>query len=262
LLTRSSVPANFAATMQWLAVLASVEDQIVKCFQQGGGVHYEAFHRFHEVMAEESAQTVVAALTEHILPLAEGLEKDLRQGIDVLDIGCGSGRAACLLAAEFPKSRFVGYDLCADAIAAAEAEAQLQGLTNIRFEVRDVSKLGENEKFDLITGFDVIHDQAKPDTVLREIVAALRPGGIFLMQDILASSYVEKNLDNPIAPFLYTISTMHCMTVSLAQGGAGLGTCWGRERAEQMLSDAGLCDIVVEKLPHDDMNYYYIARKP
>jgi 2-polyprenyl-3-methyl-5-hydroxy-6-metoxy-1,4-benzoquinol methylase len=262
LLTRSSVPTNFAATMQWLAVLASVEDQIVKCFQQGGGVHYEAFHRFHEVMAEESAQTVVAALREHILPLAEGLEKKLRRGIDVLDIGCGSGRAACLLAAEFPKSRFVGYDLCADAIAAAEAEAQRQGLTNIRFEVRDVSKLGENEKFDLITGFDVIHDQAKPDTVLREIVAGLRPGGIFLMQDILASSYVEKNLDNPIAAFLYTISTMHCMTVSLAQGGAGLGTCWGRELAERMLCDAGLCDIVVEKLPHDDMNYYYIARKP
>jgi predicted O-methyltransferase YrrM len=195
LLTRSAVPTNFAATCQWLAVLAGVEDQIVKCFQQGGGVHYEAFHRFHEVMAEESAQTVVAALTEHIVPLVDGLEKRLRQGIDVLDVGCGSGRAACLLAAEFPKSRFVGYDLCSDAIAAAEAEAKGQGLTNIRFEVRDVSQLGETEKFDLITGFDVIHDQAKPDAVLRQIAAALRPGGTFLMQDILASSHLEKNLD-------------------------------------------------------------------
>ncbi|MEX0612078.1 MAG: transcriptional regulator, partial [Pirellulales bacterium] len=101
----------------------------------------------------------------------------------------------------------------------------------------------------------------RPDVVLREIVAALRPGGTFLMQDILASSHLEKNLDNPLAPLLYSISTMHCMTVSLAQGGAGLGTCWGRELAEKMLRDAGLRDITVEKLPHDDMNYYYIARK-
>ena len=76
--------------------------------------------------------------------------------------------------------------------------------------------------------------------MLRGIAAALRPGGTFLMQDILASSHLEKNLENPIAPFLYTISTMHCMTVSLAQGGAGLGTCWGRELAEKMLRDAGL----------------------
>jgi len=261
LLTRSATPVNFAATMQWLAVLGGVEDRIVECFRSGGGVHYEQFHRFHEVMAEESAQTVVAVLTDHILPLALEVVERLQRGIDVLDIGCGSGRAICRMAAEFPNSRFVGYDLCDDAVHAARAEAQRQGLKNVRFEARDVSSIGEIDKFDLVTAFDAIHDQAKPDLVLRQIVAALRPGGTFLMQDILASSHLEKNLDNPIATFLYTISTMHCMTVSLAQGGAGLGTCWGRELAEKMLREAGLRDIRVEKLPHDDMNYYYIARK-
>jgi 2-polyprenyl-3-methyl-5-hydroxy-6-metoxy-1,4-benzoquinol methylase len=262
LLTRSGVPANFAATMQWLAVMGTVEDQIVDCFRHGGGVPYEAFHRFHEVMAEESAQTVVAALIDHILPLVPGLTQQLKQGIDVLDVGCGSGRALCLLADKFPKSRFAGYDFCPDAIAAARSQAERERLTNVQFDARDVSQLGEREKFDLITAFDAIHDQAKPDLVLREIVAALRPNGTFLMQDILASSSLEKNLENPLAPFLYTISTMHCMSVSLSQGGAGLGTCWGRELAERMLRDAGLRDVRVEKLSHDDMNYYYIARKP
>jgi ubiquinone/menaquinone biosynthesis C-methylase UbiE len=261
LLTRSAKPVNFASAMQWLAVLGSVEDKIVECFRKGGGVHYEAFHRFHEVMAEESAQTVVAALTDHILPLADGLMEQLQRGIDVLDIGCGSGRAACRLAAEFPNSRFAGYDFCEDAIASARNEAKRLSLNNIRFERRDAAQLREKDKFDLITAFDAIHDQAKPDVVLREISTALRPGGVFLMQDILASSQLEKNLENPIATFLYTISTMHCMTVSLAQGGAGLGTCWGRELAEKMLRDAGFRNIKVEKLPHDDMNYYYIARK-
>lgn len=261
LLTRSATPVNFASAMQWLAVLGSVEEKIVDCFNKGGGVHYEEFHRFHEVMAEESAQTVVAALTDHILPLSKGLTEKLKHGIDVLDIGCGAGRAVCRLAVEFPNSRFVGYDLCEEAVSAGRAEAKRQGLKNVRFETRDVSRIGDKDKFDLITAFDAIHDQAKPDIVLREIATALRPDGTFLMQDILASSHLEKNLDNPIAPFLYTISTMHCMSVSLAQGGAGLGTCWGRELAEQMLCDAGFRDITVEKLPHDDMNYYYLARK-
>jgi cyclopropane fatty-acyl-phospholipid synthase-like methyltransferase len=212
-------------------------------------------------MAEESAQTVVAALIDHILPLVKGLVDQLERGIDVLDIGCGSGRAVCRMATEFPNSRFAGYDLCEDAVAAARSESQRQGLKNVRFETRDVSRIGETHKFDLITAFDAIHDQAKPDVVLREIFTAMRPDGTFLMQDILASSHLDKNLDNPIATFLYTISTMHCMTVSLAQGGAGLGTCWGRELAEMMLRDAGFRDIRVEKLPHDDMNYYYISRK-
>ena len=261
LLTRSAKPINFASAMQWIAVLGGVEDRIVDCFHNGGGVGYDAFHRFHEVMAEESAQTVVAALTESFVPLAGGRAEDLDRGIDVLDIGCGSGRAICRLAAEFPNSQFVGYDLCPDAVKAGQAEAARQGLTNVRFESRDVSNIGDADRFDLITAFDAIHDQARPDAVLREIATALRPNGTFLMQDILASSHLERNVENPIATFLYTISTMHCMTVSLAQGGAGLGTCWGRELAEEMLRKAGFANVRVEKLPHDDMNYYYIARK-
>ena len=260
LLTRGAVPVNFAATMQWMAVLGTVEEKIVDCFHNGGGVHYEEFHRFHEVMAEESAQTVVAALMTHILPLAPGLVDRLERGISVLDVGCGSGRAICAMAAEFPDSTFTGYDLCDDAVAAATAEATRRRLKNARFEKRDVSQLG-GDQFDLITAFDAIHDQAKPDVVLAAIAKALRPDGTFLMQDILASSCLEKNLENPIAPMLYTISTMHCMSVSLAQNGAGLGTCWGRELAEKMLRDAGFNTITVEKLPHDDMNYYYIVRK-
>jgi 2-polyprenyl-3-methyl-5-hydroxy-6-metoxy-1,4-benzoquinol methylase len=262
LLTRAGKPANFAATMQWVAVLGGVEDDIVECFRRGGGVCYEKFHRFHDVMAEESAQTVVAALRDHILPLVPGLIAKLARGIDVVDIGCGSGRALCLMAADFPNTHFLGYDLCEDAIAAARNQAQREGLKNVRFEVRDVSRIEETEKFDLITAFDAIHDQAKPQVVLHQIATALRPGGMFLMQDILASSRLEKNIDNPLAPFFYTISTMHCMSVSLAQDGAGLGTCWGRELAERMLCEAGFVDIRVEKLPHDDMNYYYIAQKP
>ncbi|HLL40507.1 MAG TPA: hypothetical protein VK357_12700, partial [Rubrobacteraceae bacterium] len=65
----------------------------------------------------------------------------------------------------------------------------------------------------------------------------------------------------PIGPFLYTISTMHCMTVSLAQGGEGLGAMWGEEKAKDMLKEAGFTRVEVKQLPHDFQNYYYIATK-
>lgn len=260
-LTRQFSPENIAVTHQWTSVLGSVESDVVDKFRNGGGVHYECFHRFHEVMAAESAQTVVAALTDHILPLATGLRDQLQSGIDALDIGCGSGKAACTLAETFPNSRFTGYDLCEDAIAAAREEAGRRGLSNIRFEARDITRLDEPERYDLVTAFDVIHDQKSPAVVLDQVYKAVKPSGTFLMQDIRASSHLEKNVDHPIGPFLYAISTMHCMTVSLAQGGEGLGTVWGEELAVKMLNDAGFSDVRVETLDHDIINNYYIMRK-
>lgn len=112
-----------------------------------------------------------------------------------------------------------------------------------------------------ITALDAIHDQKSPDRVLRGIHAALRPGGIFLMQDIRASSHLEKNLDHPSATFLYTVSCLHCMIVSLAQGGAGVGAVWGEERAREMLQAAGFPQIEVRLLAHDFQNAFFIMKK-
>lgn len=222
---------------------------------------YSEYPRFQEVMAEDSGQTVVSALIDSIIPLVPGLPERLASGIDVLDVGCGSGRAIILMAEHFPASRFAGYDIDAQVIASAGRQAEERGLQNVRFEARDVTRLGETAAYDLITTFDAVHDQVAPDAVLKGIAEALRPDGVYLMQDISASSHVENNVDHPIGPFLYTISCMHCMTVSLSGGGAGLGTMWGRELALEMLADAGFSDVSIENLAHDFHNDYYVARK-
>jgi hypothetical protein len=112
----------------------------------------------------------------------------------------------------------------------------------------------------MVTAFDAIHDQARPAAVLRGVRGAIRPGGVLLMQDIAGSSHVHKNMDHPIAPLLYTVSCMHCMTVSLAQGGDGLGAMWGEERAQKMLGEAGFGSIAVHRLAHDIQNCYYVCR--
>src|SRR5713226_7865173 len=156
---------------------------------------------------------------------------------------------------------FAGYDLSPEGIAAARAEAKRLGVTNTRFEVQDVSVLDTPGRYDLITAFDAIHDQARPAQVLATIARALRPRGIFLMVDIAASSHLEENMDRPLAPFLYTISCNHCMTVSLAVNGEGLGTMWGEQKARQMLSAAGFTQLEVKHVEADFSNSYYIASK-
>ena len=263
-LTRRSTEGNFGVFAQYIPMMGTVEDDVVECFKHGGGVPYEKFPRFHEVMAEDSGQTVLSSLEEHILPLIPGLTEKLTKGIRVLDVGCGRGRALNLMAKLFPNSEFTGVDLSEEAISFATAEAQAKGLQNVRFIAKDLSDF-QNDKefsrFDFITTFDAVHDQAKPLNVLKGIFAALKEDGVYLMQDIHASSEVQNNLDHPVGPLLYALSTSHCMTVSLAQDGEGLGTMWGRETATDYLHRAGFSRVSVEQLAHDFQNDYFIVQK-
>jgi SAM-dependent methyltransferase len=260
-LTREARPDNLAVTAQWIPLLAQVEDEVLECFERGGGVPYSSFGRFHQVMAEESDQTTVARLLDAIVPLVPGLHAALESGIEVLDVGCGAGRALNLLAHAYPKSRFRGYDLSPQAVDRGRAEARERGLGNVHFEVRDVVDLGMHHAFDWVTAFDAVHDQARPGAVLQAIGRALRPEGVFLMQDIRGTSHVHEDALHPLAPFLYTVSCLHCMTVSLAAEGAGLGAMWGERTARRMLAEAGFKQVDVHALEHDPINQYYVARR-
>lgn len=260
-LTSAGGTNNMATTMQFVPMLAQVEDQVVESFRRGGGVHYSAYPRFHETMARESAAVHDASLIDVILPLVDGLPERLEAGIDVLDVGCGRGHAVNLIAREYPASRVAGFDLSEEAIASGADEARSWGLTNTRHEVRDAASLDEVDAYDLITAFDAIHDQAQPTAVLAGIARALRPDGAFLMVDIKANTNVEDNLELPWAPFLYTVSTLHCMTVSLALDGEGLGTVWGEQKALEMLREAGFTSVEVKSIDDDLFNTYYVARK-
>lgn len=262
ILTRAG-EENLAVFAQYIAMFGGVEDEIVECFRHGGGVDYASYPRFHEIMEEDSAQTVLAALREHILELVPGLTDRLERGIRVLDVGCGRGRALVELAGSFPNSTFVAYDLSEEAIAYARDNAARRGLTNVSFEVLDAARLAEVVEpgsYALVTTFDAVHDQADPEAVVAGIRHALADDGVYLAQDIDASSTHHGDLDHPIGPLLYTISCLHCMTVSLARGGAGLGAMWGRERATALFEAAGFGDVEVHTLDHDPQNAYYVCR--
>jgi 2-polyprenyl-3-methyl-5-hydroxy-6-metoxy-1,4-benzoquinol methylase len=262
-LTREAGLNNIAVITQYIALMGEVEQKIIECFHKGGGVPYSAYPRFQELQAEETARIFDARLLNNIIPLVNWLADGLKSGIDVLDVGCGRGRAINIMARAYPKSRFVGYDISREGIESAKHEAREWSLTNVKFEIKDVTTIDEQEKYNVITAFDTIHDQAQPTKVLKEIYNALRKGaGVFLMQDIAASSYMHENMNNPLAPTLYTLSTMHCMTVSLASNGEGLGTVWGKQKAEQKLREAGFSGpIEIRQIEGDILNYYYIARK-
>jgi 2-polyprenyl-3-methyl-5-hydroxy-6-metoxy-1,4-benzoquinol methylase len=261
-LTRNAPLGNLAVYGQYIALMGAVQDRILACFENGEGTRYEEYPCFHQIMAEDSGQTVTAQLFDVLLPLITGIGGRLQNGIDVLDAGCGRGSALIALAERYPDSRFVGYDLCEEAIRHADRATLATDMQNIRFEVRDLTGYDERARFDLITSFDAVHDQKDPQGLVHALYGALRPGGVYLMQDIGGSAKLENNLDFPLASLLYAVSCTHCTPVSLGQGGAGLGTMWGWETAQDMLSQAGFASVERHVLPHDPTNVWFVAVKP
>jgi len=233
--------------------------RLTACFRDGGGIPYSAYRPvFTQCMDDAWRRIFDQMLVPDFIGAVEGLTDRLRQGIRVLDIGCGTGHAMNILAREFPHSTFFGYDIAEDAITQARKEANEMGLSNSSFDVVDVSVLPTSVNFDLVTAFDAVHDQKAPEEVLRSAKGVLAPGGKFLMIEFKFSSRVEDNVTNPFAPMYYGISLMHCMPVSLAVGGKGLGTVWGEQTARRMLADAGFTNIEVLDTPRPQ-NYMFVA---
>ncbi|MGH7275577.1 MAG: class I SAM-dependent methyltransferase [Candidatus Rokuibacteriota bacterium] len=251
---------NLAPASQGLPMLAGRLPRIVECFKNGGGVPYAEYRPdFTEFMDASWRLLYDGLLIKGFLPAVKGLPERLEAGIRAADLGCGTGHAINVMAGHYPKSTFVGYDIGEDAIARARAEAREMGLANARFEVHDVTRLPAEARFDLVTSFDAIHDQRDPAAVLQGAAGALAPDGIYLMIEPKASSNLEDNIGNPFAPYIYGVSVLHCMTVSLAEGGAGLGTAWGAETARRMLAEAGFRSIEVVDAP-GPQNSIYICR--
>ena len=254
---------NMAPFSRFIALLGVHVPGVAEAFRTGGGVPYEAFRPgFTDVMDGRSRGLMDGQLLDGILPLTGELPARLTDGVRVAEIGCGTGHALNLMARAYPRSSFTGYDLAEDAIDRGRAEAAAWGLTNVTFQALDVARLPGDPPSGAVFAFDAVHDQADPACVLGRVRAALEPGGWFVMIDKKAASALEDNIGNPMAPWLYGISTLHCLTVSLARGGAGLGTVWGEQLALRMLDEAGFVDVAVHDVPDNPFDSVYVARTP
>lgn len=212
-------------------------DGVAEATLHGGGVAFDEFgDRMVRGIDRGNAPSQRTFLLSRWLPGVPGLVSRLEKGTRIADVGCGSGTAAILMAEGYPNSELVGYDLSPNAIATARSRSA--GMANVEFVEKAVEEIPTDPPFGLITGFDVIHDLTDPLAALHRIRDALDDDGLFLMMEPNASFDLEDNL-SPRGAMLYGISALHCMTQSLASGGAGLGAAWGRERAEALAVEAG-----------------------
>ena len=233
-------------------------DAIVRATREGGGVAYDEYGQEMVTAIERGnrpSQTVF--LTRRWLGAVDGLIEALERGIQVADIGCGTGTAARLIAEAYPASHVTGYDSSMRSIEAARTAGA--AVPNLEYVAGRIEDLSERGRFGLVTSFDVIHDLIDPDLALAAIRESIDPDGWYLMMEPASSSDLSNNL-HAHGALQYGISTLLCMTQSLAAGGAGLGAAWGEERASAMALGAGFSGF--EKLDgiSNKFSNFYLLR--
>ncbi|MFZ0727257.1 MAG: class I SAM-dependent methyltransferase [Desulfobacterales bacterium] len=269
LLTRRAGNSNLGVYTQEIPLLTTCAmDAVVARFKDGEGVDYENYPKFQAFMSQLANVKHRKVLIDQFLPtVAEGrIVRELSVGIRVADVGCGEGIALMLMAEAFPRSEFVGIDIGAEVIQSANAAVRRQGLKNLSFRQLDAAALPLKadlaQSFDYITAFDAIHDQRRPFAALEGICSILKPGGLFSMIDIAASSRLQENRNHAMGAFLYTVSLLHCLPVGLVNDGTGLGMMWGRHKAVALLEEAGFEQVQVLDIPDDPFNLHFFCRRP
>ena len=258
-LANESGPFFFGGIYQMSRSMNMVVDRVIESFQKGGGVPQSAYtNDFWDGLERFTAGWFENLLLQQWIPAMPDVQAKLERGARVADVGCGRGRALIKLAQAFPESRYIGFDIFPPTIERATRNADTAGVGDrVRFEARDVSK-GLPEKYDVITTFDVIHDAIDPVGLLRTIRSGLKDDGIYICLDINSSPKLEQNM-GPLGAMFHGFSVMYCMTTSLANGGAGLGTLGFHEhRVNEMCQDAGFRSVRRLPLENPFNNLYEI----
>lgn len=234
--------------------------KIIDAFQRGGGIPYsEIGKEIPEAIERFFRPGYVHFLAKDWLSAVPGLTPRLERGVAIADVGCGRGQSTVAMAKAFPKSKVLGIDYHGPSIERARKLAAAQDLTNIEFLQAAAQEIPKNRSFELVCSFDCIHDMVDPDATLKAIREALADGGVYVWSEPNASANAHENR-NPVGKAFHSISPLHCMTVSLAYNGAGLGTVIGEAGARALAKTAGFSSF--ERLPiQNPFNQFFALRK-
>jgi 2-polyprenyl-3-methyl-5-hydroxy-6-metoxy-1,4-benzoquinol methylase len=223
-----------------VASLYADEEKITETFRTGQGMGWhEHDPRLFQGTERFFRPGYKGNLTTQWIPALDGVAEKLERGALVGDIGCGHGASTIIMATEYPKSEFRGFDYHEGSIRRARQAAEDAGVTDrVDFQVATAKEYPGNG-YDLVTVFDCLHDMGDPVGASRHILESLDSDGTWMIVEPFANNRVEDNL-NPVGRVFYGCSTMICTPASLSQEvGLALGAQAGEERLTAVIKEGG-----------------------
>ncbi len=252
-------PSFLAGFFQNTPAMITVAPRVADAFVKGGGVPFSEYGPDLIAGIDRGNRSQYQFhLVKRWLPTMPQVVARLQEGGCAADVGCGSGYPSILMAQAFPNSRFYGFDVSEESLARARANAQQKGVGDrVEFQRVSATALPDSPKFDVITSFDAIHDMVDPRGALRSIRRAIADDGAYFMVEPKAGDTLAENL-GPMGAMMYSISTLHCMTVSLAHGGEGIGTAISPSKIRELAEQAGFTRVRRLPIEHLAQAFYEI----
>jgi len=121
---------------------------------------------------------------------------ELRPGMRVLDLGCGTGSGTREIAHRVgPSGTVVGLDTSPRMIAEAERKCGDLSSGDASFVVGCAEDLNEERRFDVVICTNAFHHFLDKALVFRRVLHAVRPEAMFLIEDICNDSWTMRALD-------------------------------------------------------------------
>ncbi|MDX6256963.1 MAG: hypothetical protein QOJ11_3297 [Frankiales bacterium] len=246
-----------AAVVPWVGKSLEI---MTEEFRRGEGVEFGRFD-LHDLQAAFTRPVFIHHLVQDWLPSLPEVQAKLAAGqpVRIAEVGCGEGVAALTIAAAYPNAQVDGYDLDEASIRVARASAADAGVGDrVRFEMRDAGDPAISGDYDLVMALEMLHDVPDPVSVLRTMRTLAADDGTVLVVDertedtfTLPASEMER--------FLYTFSPLHCLAVSMQDGGVGTGTVLRTDTLRQYAASAGFSSVDVLDVDHPQFRLYRLS---
>jgi SAM-dependent methyltransferase len=141
-------------------------------------------HGHHESVLRGHRRRTAEDSAGYLLP-------HLRQGLSMLDVGCGPGTITADLAELVAPGPVTAVDQFVDVLGIAHAETQRRNLSNVTFARSDVHQLEfPDDTFDVVHAHQVLQHVTDPVQALREMRRVCVPGGIVAARDADYAGFV------------------------------------------------------------------------
>jgi SAM-dependent methyltransferase len=177
----------------------------------------------------------------------------------VADVGCGAGWSSIAIAEAYPTVLVDGFDLDEASIAAARANAAEHGVADrARFDVRDITDPGLTDRYDLVAGFEMLHDLARPVEALAAMRRLLTDDGtVLIVDERVAETFTAPG--DALERLFYGFSTLCCLPTGMAdQPSAATGTVMRPATLRSYAHTAGFGDVTILPIEHDLFRFYHL----
>lgn len=130
-------------------------------------------------------------LTDYCISLLQPIKNK-----EILEIGCGNGVQALYINANYGPLKITGIDLNKANIEIANSEKARANADNVEFLVDDAQNLGHvpSNSVDILINIESAFHYPDKSAFLKEISRVLKPGGRFLIADILSTRKKREGL--------------------------------------------------------------------